>query len=269
MPLFRFHARMNSTNNRVLVIDDNPAIHEDFKKILIGTQREDHKTDDLLNAVLGTRRPESHDSVAFEIDSVYQGQDGLTKVTSALAEGRPYALAFVDIRMPPGWDGVETITHLWAQDPALQVVICTAYSDYSWQEIVEKLGNSDRLVILKKPFDNIEVLQLAHAMTRKWVVTRQAAVKVDDLDRLVRARTSELEKLNRELANEISEREQMQAALLLSEERLASAFDACPLPTAILQVSDQRVVQANPALLAATDRSADAIVGQPFWEAGF
>src|SRR5688572_4676811 len=266
MPLFRFHARMNSTNNRVLVIDDNPAIHEDFKKILIGPQREDHKTDDLLNTVLGTRRPGSQHRVAFEIDSVYQGQDGLTKVTSALAEGRPYALAFVDIRMPPGWDGVETITHLWAQDPALQVVICTAYSDYSWQEIVAKLGNSDRLVILKKPFDNIEVLQLAHAMTKKWSVTRQATARFEDLDRLVRERTNELELLNRELANEVAEREQAEAALRISEERLASAFDACPLPTAILQVSDQRIVQANLAMREATKRSTGEILGQPFWE---
>ena len=255
-------------NNRILIIDDNPAIHEDFRKILLGGQRTDQKTDDLLSAVLG-RTDKREERMAFDLDSVHQGQEGLAKVEAALAEGRPYALAFVDIRMPPGWDGVETITHLWSRDPALQVVICTAYSDYSWQEIIEKLGNSDRLVILKKPFDNIEVLQLAHAMTKKWVVTRQAAVKFDDLDRLVRARTTELETLNRELASEIGEREQMQAALRLSEERLASAFDACPLPTAILQVSDQRVVQANPALLAATERTAGEIVGHPFWESGF
>jgi len=255
-------------NNRILIIDDNPAIHEDFRKILLGGLHGDQATDDLLSAVLG--RSEKRESrTAFDLDSAVQGQDGLAKVEAALAEGRPYALAFVDIRMPPGWDGVETITQIWAKDPALQVVICTAYSDYSWQEIVEKLGNSDRLVILKKPFDNIEVLQLAHAMTKKWIVTRQAAAKFEDLDRLVRERTSELLKLNLELATEIGEREQAQAALRLSEERLGSAFDACPLPTAILQVFDQRVIQANPALLAATERSVQEIVGQPLWDAGF
>lgn len=255
-------------NNRILIIDDNPAIHEDFRKILVGGQHDDQVTDDLLGAVLG-KSQKRVTRIAFELDSVHQGQEGLAKVEAALAEGRPYALAFVDIRMPPGWDGVETIIHLWSKDPALQVVICTAYSDYSWQEIVEKLGNSDRLVILKKPFDNIEVLQLAHAMTKKWSVTRQAEAKFDDLDRLVLERTNELETLNRELASEIAEREQAEAALRLSEERLRSAFDACPLPTAILQVSDQRVVQANLALLEAIERPASEIVGQPFWNTCF
>ncbi len=254
-------------NNRILIIDDNPAIHEDFRKILLGGQHGDQTTDDLLSAVLG-RSEKRPARAVFDLESAFQGQDGLAKVEAALAEGRPYALAFVDIRMPPGWDGVETITQLWSKDPALQVVICTAYSDYSWQEIVEKLGNSDRLVILKKPFDNIEVLQLAHAMTKKWFVTRQANARFDDLDRLVRERTGELVNLNLELASEIREREQAQAALRVSEERLGSAFDACPLPTAILQVFDQRVVQANPALLAATERPAQEIVGQPFWEIG-
>jgi two-component system, cell cycle sensor histidine kinase and response regulator CckA len=253
------------TNNRILVIDDNPAIHEDFRKILLGGQSDDATTDDLLNAVLG-KVEKRQTRISFEIDTALQGQEGLAKLESALSEGRPYALAFVDIRMPPGWDGVETITHLWSRDPALQVVICTAYSDYSWQEIVEKLGNSDRLVILKKPFDNIEVLQLAHAMTKKWSVTRQAAAKFDDMDRMVRERTTELETLNQDLANEIAERESAQAALRLSEERLARAFDACPHPTAILRVSDLGILQVNSALAAATGRAAEEIVGQSFWD---
>ena len=108
-------------------------------------------------------------------------------------------------------------------------MICTAYSDYSWQEIVEKLGHSDRLVILKKPFDTIEVLQLAHTMTRKWTLTRQATARFDDRDRVVR----ELRTLNAKLTGEIAGREQAQAAPRLSEERLTKAFDACPLPAAI------------------------------------
>jgi CheY-like chemotaxis protein len=108
-------------NNRILIIDDNPAIHEDFRKILIGEGNADASVDELLSAVLGVSQTRES-RVQFELDSVNQGQEGLARVTAALAEGRPYALAFVDIRMPPGWDGVETITHLWAKDPSLQVV---------------------------------------------------------------------------------------------------------------------------------------------------
>ena len=109
----------------------------------------------------------------FAIDCASQGKEGLEMVRRALAEGRPYALAFVDGRMPPGWDGIETIGRLRQASPDLQIVLCTAYSDYSWSEIRRKLGDSDSILILKKPFDNVEVLQLAHALTRKWELTRQ------------------------------------------------------------------------------------------------
>ena len=69
-------------------------------------------------------------------------------VHQATAAGNPYALAFVDVRMPPGWDGIETIDRLWQTDPNLHVVICTPYSDYSWERMEERLGRSDRLFIL-------------------------------------------------------------------------------------------------------------------------
>ena len=81
-------------------------------------------------------------------------------------------MAFVDIRMPPGWDGVETVCRIWEVDPEILVVICSAYSDYSWEEMVRKLGRNDRFLILKKPFDNIEVRQCAMALTERWSVSR-------------------------------------------------------------------------------------------------
>ncbi len=72
------------------------------------------------------------------------------------------------MRMPPGWDGVQTIQRLWEVDPNVQVVICTAYSDYSWEEISKKLGLTDRLLILKKPFDPVEITQIATSLSEKW-----------------------------------------------------------------------------------------------------
>ena len=110
---------------------------------------------------------------------LFQGQEALDKIKQAIAEGRPYAVAFVDVRMPPGWDGIETIERLWVIAPLLQVVVCTAYSDYSWSKMTDKLGVSDNLVLLKKPFDNVEVLQLSHALTKKWLVTGQAQLRLD------------------------------------------------------------------------------------------
>jgi CheY-like chemotaxis protein len=118
-------------NQRILIIDDNTAIHEDVRKILGAPAREDADLDNEAAELFGLE-PDATTTAEFEIDSAFQGQEGLAKVQHALDEGRPYAMAFVDVRMPPGWDGIETISRIWEVYPELQVVICTAYSDYSW-----------------------------------------------------------------------------------------------------------------------------------------
>ncbi len=188
-----------SKNHRILIIDDNKAIHDDFKKIL---GKKKTASNDLASAeaeLFGDEGPQI-ELPEFQIDSAFQGQEGLDLIEKGLAEGRPYAMAFVDVRMPPGWDGVETTAKIWEKYPDLQVVICTAYSDYSWEEMLKKLGYSDRLVILKKPFDNIEVLQLAISMTEKWRLYQQAKSRLDDLEKMVHERTEALQKTNAELA---------------------------------------------------------------------
>lgn len=199
-------------NNRILVVDDNPAIHDDFRKVLGAVQEPQA---DLLNAEAALFGDEISAVVStdFEIDSAYQGQEALSKVKQAVATGRPYAMAFIDVRMPPGWDGVETVLRIWEIYPELQVVICTAYSDYSWEEMIRKLGSSDNLVLLKKPFDNVEVLQLACAFSRKWDLNRQASMKLDELGSMVALRTSELEIANAELRREIHDRLQAERQL--------------------------------------------------------
>ncbi|HAV63731.1 MAG TPA: hypothetical protein DCY13_15360 [Verrucomicrobiales bacterium] len=186
-------------NNRILIIDDNEAIHADFRKILCPDSATS-AADDLEASLFGSPAPfESVMNFNFELDSAHQGQEALAKLQGALAVDRPFALAFVDGRMPPGWDGMETIVHLWKAYPELQVVICTAYSDFSWEQITARIGPSDNLVILKKPFDAVEVLQLAHAMTKKWTLNLEARLKTDTLEAKVRERTAALERMNREL----------------------------------------------------------------------
>ena len=189
-------------NLRVLVVDDNEAIHADFRKIL----EKPGRTADALAAaaaeLFGDFAPQAPvPTPVFEMESAFQGQEGLDFVQRAKAAGRPYAMAFVDVRMPPGWDGVETVVRMWQVQPDLQIVICTAYSDYSWDELFRKLGHSDRLVILKKPFDNIEVQQLATALTEKWRLTQQAQLKIEDLERRVQQRATELETTLEQLAH--------------------------------------------------------------------
>jgi len=130
--------------------------------------------------------------VRFEIDSAFQGAEALEKVQTSLQADRPYAMAFLDMRMPPGWDGVETAEHLWRADPRLQIVFCTAFSDYAWADVLSRLNPRDRLLILKKPFDTIEVYQFANALTTKWQVTEQAALTMSGLESAVDERTREL-----------------------------------------------------------------------------
>jgi two-component system sensor histidine kinase/response regulator len=184
-------------NHRILVIDDNRAIHDDFRKILITSCLPNDLDED--EAALFGETTAKFALPEFEIDSAYQGQEGLDLIEKSLSEDRPYALAFVDVRMPPGWDGVETTCKIWELYSDLQVVICTAYSDYSWEEMLKTLGYSDRLVILKKPFDNIEVLQLAISMTEKWRLYQQTKLHLDDLERMVEERTLALNGANLDL----------------------------------------------------------------------
>jgi signal transduction histidine kinase/ActR/RegA family two-component response regulator len=67
--------------------------------------------------------------------------------------------------------------------------------------MLQKLGYSDRLVILKKPFDCVEVLQLAILMTEKWRLYQQAQLRLGDLERMVLERTAALEATNSKLAD--------------------------------------------------------------------
>ncbi len=162
-----------STSHRILGVDDQAAIHEDYRKIL-GTQAAASAAAlDLAAVHLFGDDPEGLvEWEGFEIDSAFQGQEGVELVERAVAQRRPYAMAFVDIRMPPGWDGVETVRRIWQVDPEVLVVLCSAYSDYSWQELVRELGRNDRYLILRKPFDNIEVRQCAMALTERWTQSR-------------------------------------------------------------------------------------------------
>jgi CheY-like chemotaxis protein len=169
---------------RVLIVDDNEGIHHDFRTLL-QPRRGPDELDELAAEIFGDRAVADEPVVelpSYRCDSAFQGNSALETVKDAVANGDAYALAFIDIRMPPGWDGVETILHLWEIDPNIQMVLCSAYSDYSWEEIVQKLGVSDKLLLLRKPFDANSVKQLTLATTSRW-----------QRERLVREQLRELE----------------------------------------------------------------------------
>ena len=191
--------RPEQPNRHILVVDDNKVIHDDFLKIL-QPQVEPDVVSRTRAALFGesshvTRRD------SYQVDCVDQGEAAVMLARRAREEGQPYAVAFVDMRMPPGWDGLETIERLWEEDTELQVVICTAISDRPWEEITERIGQNDKLLILQKPFNSIEVLQLATALCRKWDLAHEVAGQLDELNKQVDKRTAELQGANERLTH--------------------------------------------------------------------
>ncbi len=189
----------------MLIIDDTPSIHNDFRKILGPSPLDDHSLNSIEDALFG-ERASAPVATCFELDSARQGQEGIDCVRRASETQRPYALAFVDVRMPPGMDGIETAAELWKIDPDLQVVICTAYSDYSWTDMRARLGASDKFILLKKPFDNIEVTQIAESLSAKWQLLQASKRKLRELEAIAEERTAELSSTNFTLRKEIEER---------------------------------------------------------------
>lgn len=181
-----------SLPTRLLLIDDNEAIHKDFRKVLL-EKRSDEGFESLRSTLFSDddARPEN-DALTYQIDSALQGEEGYGKVHQALIDKHPYSLAFVDVRMPPGWDGIYTIQRLWELDPDLQVVVCSAYSDYSFDDIRARLKQDDRYLILKKPFDNLEIRQIAASLVKKWHLGQQTKNQLLLLDHLVQERTTQL-----------------------------------------------------------------------------
>jgi CheY-like chemotaxis protein len=178
---------------KVIVIDDNPDIFQTFCDILI-SEKDSREVDKMEAELFGHTQHAAGSTSMYKCELYYapQGKDGVTIIKQASEEGKPFSLAFVDMRMPPGWNGLETIKHIWEIDPDIQAVICTAYSDYSWEELVGHLGLTDNLLILKKPFDPAEVSQITSAMTSKWILAKQAAMKMHDLEEMVKQHSREI-----------------------------------------------------------------------------
>jgi diguanylate cyclase (GGDEF)-like protein len=209
---------ISSPNRRILVIDDNTSVLEDFRKVLTPDRSSDQVAE-LRAALFGHSTPFS-ENLPFEVECVTKGQEGYELVKEATRKGAPFAVAFVDMRMPAGWDGLETIEHLWEVDAGLQVVICTAFSDHTWDTIRNRVGQNDKLLILQKPFQGIEVSQLANALGRKWDLARKVAGTLDELNRLVAERTAELQRANNELTTTNATLKQTVADLELAQEEI-------------------------------------------------
>jgi signal transduction histidine kinase len=254
------------------VIDDNPEIHNDIKRILHPTTVPDD-FDDLLSDIIGTEKKSSRQEYpVIQVDSAYQGDEGVKMVRQARLEERPYALAYVDMRIPPGIDGLETIKKLQMEDDRLQYVVITAYSDYSWQNISDALISKENLLVVKKPFESIEIRQAASALIQKWSVSLKReellaalAMQRDLLEDKVKERTAELDRKNVLLEKEIKERRNVEeqirqhrdmlekevvrrsARIVEQNDFLHTVINSLPHPFMVVNVADYTVAIANKA----------------------
>lgn len=173
-------------NRRVLVVDDNVCIHDDFRKIL-GGARSDAEMAAGETALFGATDLEEP-VAGYDLEFAHSGEEAIEMVSAAARRGVEFAMTFLDVRMAPGIDGVETAVRLLRATQDLQIVLCTAYSDYSWDQMRRMLGETDRVLILKKPFDNIEVLQCAATLTAKWRLQKESTRRIEGLTAFIEKR---------------------------------------------------------------------------------
>ncbi len=174
-------------NHRILIIDDDPEIQSAYRMVLALEDQQGRTANALLaELVSSSQGAAADDTPRFDLDFAAQGSEGVAMAESAHNNSHPFAAAFIDIRMPPGYDGMETAARIRKIDPDVEIVIVTAYSDRSREEIVRAVGVPDKLLFLRKPFDPEELIQLALSLTTKWNLARQAEARKDHLETVLK-----------------------------------------------------------------------------------
>jgi diguanylate cyclase (GGDEF)-like protein len=166
---------------RVLVVDDEAAIREAYKEILCRGTAEPQKAglQDLRARLFakpvgaGDRRRSQPSAATFEVTFCDQAEAAVRAVEKALAADEPFSVAFLDMRMPPGKDGVWAAARIRELDPALEIVICTAYADIDPSEVGGIVPPEEKLSYVQKPFHPHEIRQTAIALASKWSAERR------------------------------------------------------------------------------------------------
>ena len=161
-------------NNRVLIVDDQAEIHEDFREIL-SADAEGLSTDELAAAFIDEEPEREVEFPRFELLHAATGKEALETIRKARESGRPIALAYMDIRMPPGMDGVETIRRIREFERDIEVVVMTAYTDMPLSKILLDMDLLHKLLYVRKPFSREVIQQLTLSLVAKWNVEREFA----------------------------------------------------------------------------------------------
>ena len=183
---------------RILIVDDEPGMHDSYRRSFAPAGG----SGDALSAMVAelfeeeAAAVEAEPSQAFAPTHCIQGVDAVTEVQKSIASGDRFAVAFIDVRMPPGIDGKETAKRIRALDPEINLVIVTGYSDFSPIEISKAAGPADKIFYIAKPFEVAEVTQMASALAHRWQADRELKATRDALAEKV----AQLEEQSHELA---------------------------------------------------------------------
>jgi len=153
---------------RLLIVDDDPFIHRTYQTILTPRSRKA-----ISEAALNRD---------FTVDYAESGETAVERCEALKEQGEEYSVAFVDMSLGLGMDGIQTIKKLWQVFPRLEVVFCTGNDDLYWKDKFIKISDTHRLVVLKKPFDTEEVRQLARSLTAKWDFENSLLEKLKKLE---------------------------------------------------------------------------------------
>lgn len=199
-------------NNRILIIDDDPGIQETYQNILTIKPQKDilSKGANLFNKK--NRKATKKNRMNFDLTITSSGEDGIEQVRSSLQKNLPFAAAFIDMKMP-GIDGAETTKRIWELDPYINIIIVTAYSEYTPDDIIRVIGKDD-IFYLRKPFNPEEIKQFARVLVKKWLLEKEKNVLSGNL----KSTNEKLEDINKNLQEKINQ----QAAILAQNEKMTS-----------------------------------------------
>ena len=184
---------------RILIVDDEPAMHDSYRRSFapvsgdtgaLGAMAAELFGDDDASDESGDAEPD------FALTHAMQGLDGVAAVEAAIRAGDRFAVAFIDVRMPPGIDGKETAVRIRALDPDINLVIVTGYSDFSPIEISKAAGPADKIFYIAKPFEVAEVTQMATALAHRWQQDRE----LSEAREVLAAQVVQLQEQGHELA---------------------------------------------------------------------
>ncbi|WP_034641360.1 hybrid sensor histidine kinase/response regulator [Desulfovibrio inopinatus] len=244
---------------RILAADDEPRILELYCDLITpGATQRDLISDDITAALFGEAPKATVDS---ELVTVSTGEEAVLAVEEAVKQNRPFAVAFLDVRMPPGRDGVWAAEHIRKIDPLIQIVIVSAYSDVDPTVISQKAPPADKLLYLNKPFDAREISQFVASLTAKWQAERGFIDLQSRLEALVEERTQELARTNDLLKNEIIERKRDADLIVAAKKQWESTFDSVQDLIVILD-NNATVKRLNMAMAGRFHRHPRELVGE-------